>query len=41
MWFGYKGMRFAMTERLLRLARQWNVVVTTQEDVNLEIHPFD
>ena len=41
MWFGYHDVRFALTERLRRLAQHSGVPPPESEgDVNLELHPF-
>ena len=41
MWFGYYGLRFAVTSRLKRLAATWGVPISNESDINLELHPFD
>lgn len=41
MWFGYYGIRFAVTSRLKRLAAMWNVAISNDSNINLELHPFD
>lgn len=40
-WFGARARRFAVTDRLRRLALEWQgVSVTRPEDCNLSVHPF-
>lgn len=41
MWFGYYGIRFAVTSRLKRLAKKWGTPILNEHDINLELHPFD
>jgi ribosomal protein S12 methylthiotransferase accessory factor len=41
MWFGYYGIRFAVTSRLKRLAKKWGAPILNERDINLELHPFD
>jgi ribosomal protein S12 methylthiotransferase accessory factor len=41
MWFGYYGIRFAVTSRLKRLAAKWGTPILNESDINLELHPFD
>ena len=41
MWFGYYGLRFAVTSRLKRLAVKWGAPILQESDINLELHPFD
>jgi ribosomal protein S12 methylthiotransferase accessory factor len=41
MWFGYYGIRFAITPRLKKLAAQWGAPILNESDINLELHPFD
>lgn len=41
MWFGYYGLRFAVTPRLKRLAVEWGAPVFEEGQINLELHPFD
>lgn len=40
-WFGERAHRFAVTDRLRRLALEWHgAPVTSAEDCNLSVHPF-
>ena len=41
MWFGYYGLRFAVTSRLKKLAVKWGAPILQESDINLELHPFD
>ena len=41
MWFGSRGRRLGITDRLRRLAMAWTGhEITSIEDCNLDIHPF-